>query len=185
MEALLVKTDVLITAASVAAAVLVLWLLRKRIAAWIEEMRQSFAPQGTEEMDHALGADRTAAADGIFLLQLAAWREEHMAQDPGAGTGAGTSGRDGKIRVRITFWGRVQGVGFRYQAQHAAIAMDLTGWVENTEEGSVVLEAQGREEDIARMMTHLRQARWIRILSTEVEQLPLRENERSFRVLGY
>ena len=179
----LTSADVLMTVIA-AAALLTVWIFRKRIAAWIESQRLAHAPQGEQEMEYALGADRSAAKDREFLAQLRAWRRTHMTQNPGAGgTDRQAGGR--KIRVRITFWGRVQGVGFRYQAQHAAIAMDLTGWVENTEEGSVVMEAQGREDDIARMMTHLRQARWIRILSTEVEELPLREDERSFRVLGY
>ena len=35
------------------------------------------------------------------------------------------------VRERIRFYGRVQGVGFRYRAVYAARDLDCTGWVEN------------------------------------------------------
>ena len=41
------------------------------------------------------------------------------------------------------FTGSVQGVGFRYRAQYAAQLLDLTGWVENEDDGSVTLEVTG------------------------------------------
>ena len=49
------------------------------------------------------------------------------------------------IRRRMTFYGRVQGVGFRYTAKHLARSLGLTGWVENQWDGTVLLEVQGRE----------------------------------------
>ena len=39
--------------------------------------------------------------------------------------------------------GRVQGVGFRYFAQHEAAALGLTGWVANEPDGSVRCLAVG------------------------------------------
>ena len=41
------------------------------------------------------------------------------------------------IRKHILFYGRVQGVGFRYHATYKASLMGLTGWVRNLEDGSV------------------------------------------------
>ena len=41
------------------------------------------------------------------------------------------------IRRRILFYGRVQGVGFRYRARYAAESLCLTGWVYNEEDGTV------------------------------------------------
>lgn len=38
-------------------------------------------------------------------------------------------------RRQIRFYGRVQGVGFRYHAKHAAAALGLTGWVRNEYDG--------------------------------------------------
>ena len=45
------------------------------------------------------------------------------------------------IRERLTFTGRVQGVGFRYRAKHTADSVGVTGWVTNEWDGSVVMEA--------------------------------------------
>lgn len=36
-----------------------------------------------------------------------------------------------KIRKHIVFYGRVQGVGFRYYAVNKANQLGLTGWVKN------------------------------------------------------
>lgn len=41
--------------------------------------------------------------------------------------------------------GRVQGVWFRGSTQKKAMELGLTGWVKNTTDGSVYLEAQGEK----------------------------------------
>ena len=46
-------------------------------------------------------------------------------------------------RRHYRFYGRVQGVGFRYRAQYTASHLGLTGWVANLWDGSVEMEAQG------------------------------------------
>ena len=50
---------------------------------------------------------------------------------------------EGTERRRYTITGQVQGVGFRYRARYAAQTLDLTGWVQNEDDGSVTLEVQG------------------------------------------
>jgi acylphosphatase len=45
--------------------------------------------------------------------------------------------------------GRVQGVGFRYTCQEAAARLGLTGWVRNTDDGSVEVWAEGSDEQLA------------------------------------
>ena len=57
------------------------------------------------------------------------------------------------IRKHIIFTGSVQGVGFRYRARHAAELYGCTGWVRNEYDGSVVMEIQGTEEQIDRVLT--------------------------------
>lgn len=47
------------------------------------------------------------------------------------------------VRKHYRFTGRVQGVGFRYRAKHAASGMCVTGWVRNEGDGSVEMEVQG------------------------------------------
>ncbi|MCI5698844.1 MAG: acylphosphatase [Lachnospiraceae bacterium] len=86
-----------------------------------------------------------------------------------------------KIRRQYTFTGRVQGVGFRYNAKYAADLLGLTGWVSNDWDGRVTMEVQGTEEDIDRLILRLQSHRWIRIDYISKRNLPLKE-ENGFRV---
>ncbi|MDD5504228.1 MAG: acylphosphatase [Candidatus Omnitrophica bacterium] len=45
-------------------------------------------------------------------------------------------------RMRVTFHGRVQGVGFRFTCQRIAENLGVSGWVRNMPDGSVELDAQ-------------------------------------------
>ena len=56
------------------------------------------------------------------------------------------------IRRHYVFTGRVQGVGFRYNAKYAADTLGVTGWVRNEWDGTVTMEAQGLEESIDRLL---------------------------------
>jgi acylphosphatase len=86
------------------------------------------------------------------------------------------------VRKQLQFYGRVQGVGFRYHATHAARGLGLTGWVRNEYDGSVMMEVQGPEELIDRMILTLQQDSYINILQIEVKDLPVREDEYGFGV---
>jgi acylphosphatase len=46
-------------------------------------------------------------------------------------------------RVKLVIAGRVQGVGYRASAAHAAIGFKLRGWVRNLRSGEVELLAEG------------------------------------------
>ncbi len=48
-----------------------------------------------------------------------------------------------KISRRVTYSGRVQGVGFRYSVKQIAAGFDVTGWVRNLPDGTVELAATG------------------------------------------
>ena len=86
-------------------------------------------------------------------------------------------------RRRWQFFGRVQGVGFRYRAQYAAQSLGLTGWVSNQWDGSVLLEAQGPAEALDRLVPTLTAtSRWIMIENMTVRAAPVEPGERSFRV---
>ena len=86
-------------------------------------------------------------------------------------------------RRQYRFFGRVQGVGFRYRAYYTASRLGLTGWVENEPDGSVLLEAQGEADDLERLVNDLRTtSRWIMIESFTCRERPLDPEERSFRV---
>ena len=49
---------------------------------------------------------------------------------------------------QVRYTGRVQGVGFRYTAQHLATAYDVAGYVRNLPSGDVELIAQGSADEV-------------------------------------
>jgi len=86
------------------------------------------------------------------------------------------------IRRSYTFYGSVQAVGFRYRAMQAAQLYGATGWVRNDKYGSVTMEIQGTEQQIAQVLAAIRKGTYIRIDHTEYTDIPVVEDERRFRV---
>ncbi len=86
------------------------------------------------------------------------------------------------IRKAFRFTGAVQGVGFRYRAQYAANGCRVTGWVKNEWDGSVIMEAQGTEEQINDMLKLINEGSYISIDRMEYHEIPLDEKERGFHV---
>lgn len=58
-------------------------------------------------------------------------------------------------RLHAFIQGRVQGVGFRYFVQSAAVELQLTGWVRNRRDGSVEVLAEGTEENLNQLLRAL------------------------------
>lgn len=87
-----------------------------------------------------------------------------------------------EVRKRIVFHGQVQGVGFRYTAKYLAQSMELTGWVMNEYDGTVIMEVQGREALINKMLVGLNHGHYIVIEWMDTKEIPLIEGERSFKV---
>ena len=86
-------------------------------------------------------------------------------------------------RKHLVFYGWVQGVGFRYRAEHAAARCGVTGWVRNDPGGTVTMEIQGTEEQIDKVIIAVEQGRYIRIDHIEAGTIPVIEHERSFRTV--
>jgi len=61
-----------------------------------------------------------------------------------------------RVARRFVVSGRVQGVGFRYYAQNAALREGVDGWVENLADGRVEAFVEGDEEAVTRMERALR-----------------------------
>jgi acylphosphatase len=61
-----------------------------------------------------------------------------------------------KVRLEAKISGIVQGVGFRYFARHYALTLGLTGFVENLEDGSVYVVAEGEESDVEQYLSILK-----------------------------
>lgn len=78
-----------------------------------------------------------------------------------------------KIRKHIIFYGRVQGVGFRYTACYLARPLDLTGWVKNLWDGTVEMEVQGGKDEIDHFLRQLDSGRFIRIDRMDVREIPV------------
>ena len=86
------------------------------------------------------------------------------------------------IRKYLRFYGFVQGVGFRYRAKYAAEFSGAVGWVRNEDDGSVSMEIQGTEEQIDRVILEIEQGRYVKIENMEVRTIPIKEEERGFRI---
>ena len=54
--------------------------------------------------------------------------------------------------VHLVIKGKVQGVFYRATAKDAADEIGITGWVKNTEEGNVEIEASGSNEQLERFV---------------------------------
>jgi acylphosphatase len=91
---------------------------------------------------------------------------------------------EGTIRLRLYIYGQVQGVGFRYRAKYAAQMLDLTGWVENKDDGSVEMEVQGLPENIQQMLPMIQQSDYIQIEKVEKTECTPDPYARGFSVRG-
>ena len=58
-------------------------------------------------------------------------------------------------RLEATVRGRVQGVGYRWFVSRAASRLELTGWVTNRRDGSVLLIAEGPEPALENLLAML------------------------------
>jgi acylphosphatase len=88
-----------------------------------------------------------------------------------------------KIRVELHYYGRVQGVGFRYWAHTQAIRTNVTGWARNEYDGSVTVEVQGTSDQIEQFMYGIEHGnRYIRIRNIEKKQIPVNLKETRFGV---
>ena len=83
-------------------------------------------------------------------------------------------------RRHISFYGWVQGVGFRYHARHAAELYGCTGWVRNEWDGSVTIEIQGTEENIDRVILAIEAGRYVKIEHMDSRTIPVESEERGF-----
>ena len=89
------------------------------------------------------------------------------------------------VRKRIKFYGRVQGVGFRYRAEKTASLYSINGWVRNNDDGTVDMEAQGYQDNIDKMIELIKKGNFIEIDMIEQKNIPLRDDEYGFKILDY
>ena len=86
---------------------------------------------------------------------------------------------------RYTVTGRVQGVGFRWFVEHAAVQLGVAGWVRNRGDGSVEVLASGTREQLHKLYAELLKGpRASRVEKVEVEDAAPDTKLKSFRIEG-
>lgn len=87
-----------------------------------------------------------------------------------------------RVRRRAIFTGRVQGVFFRATSVEIAQRFDVVGFVRNLPDGSVELEAEGPDDQVASLLAAVRDHYRGNIRDLRAHDIPLRGDERDFDV---
>ena len=86
----------------------------------------------------------------------------------------------------ITVRGRVQGVGFRYFVQNAAIRLGLMGNVRNCPDSTVEIVAEGNARAIADLIEQVKQGpRLARVERVDAADIPVEGKYGSFSIEGW
>jgi len=87
-----------------------------------------------------------------------------------------------RVRRRVTYFGRVQGVFFRATAAELASGFGVVGYVRNAPDGTVELETEGAADQVDAFLQavarHFRQ----NITRAQIEERPIRHDETRFQV---
>ena len=83
-------------------------------------------------------------------------------------------------RYRLTFYGRVQNVGFRLEVTELAKRLGLTGFCNNQENGSVIMEVQGQFDKIKFLVAFMKSLKRIVVKRVGKQRLPLDFTEVGF-----
>jgi acylphosphatase len=76
------------------------------------------------------------------------------------------------VRCEVHYAGRVQGVGFRFNAQWIARGFEVTGFVRNLPDGRVQLVAEGEEGELDRFLTKVAESMARNIEQADVKRQP-------------
>jgi acylphosphatase len=86
-------------------------------------------------------------------------------------------------RRRYVIGGRVQGVGFRFFTEAAALRDGLHGWARNLPDGQVEIEAEGDVEALDRFERHIRHGPpGARVERVDVEDVTPTGHDIGFRI---
>ena len=85
--------------------------------------------------------------------------------------------------LRINIFGKVQEVGFRFKTMEKAYVFGVQGYVRNKRDGSILIEAEGEEENLQGFMD------WCKVGPTgakidniQIQELPLK-NYTTFEII--
>ncbi|MFD3155894.1 acylphosphatase [Haloimpatiens sp. FM7330] len=89
-------------------------------------------------------------------------------------------------RYSIIVHGRVQGVGYRFSTYRTATFLNLTGWVQNLDDGTVKIEVQGSNESIKKFIQRLKHNnKFAKVEYINVKEINKTDNKKSFKIIGY
>jgi acylphosphatase len=83
---------------------------------------------------------------------------------------------------RVLYSGRVQGVGFRYNARRIASRYAVTGFVKNLDDGRVELLAEGPPDQLDGFLAELASSMSDYIRSADMQTLPATATYKSFDI---
>ena len=85
-------------------------------------------------------------------------------------------------KIRVT--GHVQRVGYRYFVQHWAEDFGFGGWVKNKSDGSVIMQLEGRKDNVEKLLTELKEGTEnVVIENIKVDWLSFENKFRNFKVI--
>jgi acylphosphatase len=87
-----------------------------------------------------------------------------------------------KRAIRITYLGRVQGVGFRYTAKRLADERGIVGWVRNEIDGSVQLVAAGSPAQVEEFLDAIQDRMSGRIIRALREETVASDQWKQFEI---
>lgn len=77
-------------------------------------------------------------------------------------------------RIRVT--GKVQNVGYRFYTVKTAQQFEIAGFVRNEADGSVYIEAEGKDVGLETFIDWCRQGpKWAHVEKLEIQETPLME----------
>ncbi len=86
-------------------------------------------------------------------------------------------------RFRARVYGVVQGVGFRWFVRHEAQRNNVVGYVRNLADGSVEVEAQGKPQDLEKLLSAIKKGPPAGIVTkVDVEWLPPTDEFHTFEI---
>lgn len=74
------------------------------------------------------------------------------------------------ISRKVFYSGRVQGVGFRWNARHIASEFEVSGRIRNLPDGRVELAVCGEEEEVGEFLRAIRESGLAAHIQTEVSE---------------
>jgi acylphosphatase len=86
------------------------------------------------------------------------------------------------IGRRYIFYGRVQGVGFRFTTVRIAKNFKVTGYVKNLDDGTVELVVFGQETEIDKFINQIKSYFKTHITNISITPLPYNEHYKGFEI---